>query len=77
MPRLNNEEDASAVEAIAQEINAASKDAGGLFAEDLDLNTVKNCARYAQAQISPLAAFWGGIVAHEVIKHTGKYTPLN
>ena len=36
LPRLNNEEDAAAVETIAQEINAASKEAGGLFAEDLD-----------------------------------------
>lgn len=23
-----------------------------------------------------MAAFWGGIVAQEVVKYTGKYTPL-
>ena len=37
---------------------------------------VKNIARYARTNITPNAAFLGGFVAQEIIKHTGYYTPL-
>jgi ubiquitin-activating enzyme E1 len=37
---------------------------------------VKNIARFARANISPVASFWGGIIAQEVVKFTGKFTPL-
>ena len=33
-------------------------------------------AAYCTCSISPLAAFFGGIVAQEIVKFTGKYTPL-
>lgn len=39
-------------------------------------DVVKNVARYARAQISPLVSFWGGIIAQEVVKYTGKFTPV-
>jgi len=43
---------------------------------DLDEEIVKNVARHARTQITPTTSFWGGIVAQEVIKFTGKFTPI-
>lgn len=31
---------------------------------------------YAGRSISPMAAFFGGLVAQEIVKKTGKYSPL-
>ena len=31
---------------------------------------------YTDCSISPMAAFFGGIVAQEIVKKTGKYSPL-
>ena len=44
--------------------------------ESVSEELVKNIARYANTQISPVASFWGGIICQEVVKLTGKYTPL-
>lgn len=38
---------------------------------------VKNVALYGCAQVAPFNSFWGGIVCQEVVKYTGKFTPLN
>ena len=35
-----------------------------------------NAVSYAGCSISPIAAFFGGIVAQEIVKKTGKYSPL-
>lgn len=37
---------------------------------------VKNCAHYAGSSLVPMTAFFGGIIAQEIVKLTGKYTPL-
>lgn len=37
---------------------------------------VENIALYGDAQISPVSSFWGGIITQEIVKLTGKYTPL-
>lgn len=44
--------------------------------DELNENLPLNIARYARACVSPLASFWGGIIAQEVVKITGKFTPL-
>lgn len=49
---------------------------GSIFVEEVNENLVKNIARFARANISPVASFWGGIIAQEVVKFTGKFTPL-
>lgn len=36
----------------------------------------KNAVSYAGCSISPMAAFFGGIIAQEIVKKTGKYTPM-
>lgn len=76
LPQLHNAEDADEVLRIAQELNQAGKDSEGFSVDEVEGDVVRNVSLYARAQISPMAAFWGGIVAQEVIKFTGKYTPL-
>ncbi len=44
--------------------------------EEVEESVITNIARFARAQISPMAAFWGGIVSQEVVKFVGKYSPL-
>ena len=62
--------------AAADEINAAGKAAEKHFIEEVDKDVIINTARFSSCSISPKAAFFGGIVAQEIVKYTGKYTPL-
>ena len=59
-----------------KKINEQNKSTEGITVDEIDENVVKNVALYAQACISPMAAFFGGVVAQEIVKFTGKYTPL-
>jgi hypothetical protein len=59
-----------------KEINQKAKESEGLHVEDLDEKVVHNAAAYSIACISPMAAFFGGLVAQEIVKYTGKYSPL-
>lgn len=42
----------------------------------VDEKLIRNVALYAHAQISPTSSFWGGIITQEIVKMTGKYSPL-
>ena len=42
-----------------------------------DEKVVLNIIRWCRAEICPISAFFGGIVAHEIIKATGKYEPID
>lgn len=44
--------------------------------EEVDESVVRNVAAYSTSAICAMAAFFGGIVAQEIVKFTGKYTPL-
>jgi len=44
--------------------------------EEIDAKVFSNAIRYAKCSISPMAAFFGGIIAQEIVKYTGKYSPL-
>jgi ubiquitin-activating enzyme E1 len=64
---------------LAKEWNAArAKEGAGaaLFVDEIDETVVRNAAMFSQCMICPMAAFLGGVVAQEVVKYTGKYTPL-
>ena len=78
LPRLNNEEDAEKVLKIYEQINNGStmEVEGRVKVDQINPELVKNLARYAVAQVSPHASFFGGIVAQEAIKYTGKFMPL-
>lgn len=43
---------------------------------DLDESIVQRVAMTARAELPALCAFYGGIVAQEVVKATGKFTPI-
>ncbi|KFG62766.1 ubiquitin-activating enzyme E1 family protein, partial [Toxoplasma gondii RUB] len=68
--------------AEAQRLNGEAKqlaergEQGVVFVDQVDEKLVANVAAYAQCQISPMAAFVGGVLAQEVVKFTGKFSPL-
>ena len=80
LPYLNDENEAFELYNIVEKHNSELKTQmqieGLVTVETVDQELVKNIARYAQAQISPIASFWGGIIAQEVVKHTGKFMPI-
>lgn len=44
--------------------------------ENMDADLIKNAARLVGAQLQPMCAVLGAIVAQEVVKVTGKFTPV-
>ena len=76
LPELLNASHADRLVAIAQAINAAGKAEGGFSVDQVDEEVVRKVSLYARAQVSPIASFWGGIMAQEIVKFTGKYTPI-
>lgn len=75
VPELNNEVQANKLVEIVKQINDSERGEGALKA-DIDESVIKNCVLFAGAQISPVVSFWGGIISQEVVKYTGKFTPL-
>ena len=75
LPRLHSAEDADALVAMARSILAANK-AQPTFAVELDEAVIRQVSLYARAELSPLCALFGGVLAQEVTKQAGKYTPI-
>lgn len=63
---------------IAKQLNQERQALGdaALSLEEVDEELIKKVAILSRCMISPMAAFLGGIVAQEVVKFTGKYSPL-
>ncbi|OMJ71042.1 hypothetical protein SteCoe_30842 [Stentor coeruleus] len=76
LPGLNNDHDASQVLLIAQSINESSKESNHLFVEEIDKTLLYKISHNARWQLAVFSAYWGGLLCSEVIKFTGKYTPL-
>lgn len=72
----NSEEDFQSVLAAVKAINQSNKDSDGFYLEEIEENVIRNVTLYSRACISPIAAFFGGVVAQEIVKFTGKYSPL-
>lgn len=64
---------------LAKEINEKRKTAGdaAMSVEEIESDIVKKVSMFARSVICPMAAFLGGVVAQEVVKFTGKFTPLH
>ena len=80
LPELNNETHAQEVLAKAKEIYNKGKESKSVWmmnAQEFDDKIILALARWARSEISPICAFLGGIVAQEIVKLTGKYTPIN
>jgi len=68
----NTDADVKACEDLAK---ATLKDAE-FNCEEIDAKVFSNAIKYSKCSVSPMAAFFGGIVAQEIVKYTGKYSPL-
>mgnify|MGYP006274108109 CR=1 FL=1 len=76
LPR-NTEEDAKACLDYSKSINDELKNTEGAFTiDEFDEKIFNNVSRFSSASITPVASFFGGVVAQEVVKITGKYTPI-
>mmetsp|Transcript_12120 Transcript_12120/g.36413 ORF Transcript_12120/g.36413 Transcript_12120/m.36413 type:complete len:1221 (+) Transcript_12120:148-3810(+) len=84
LPAANDEADADAILANARAyaeacrvLNAAT--AGQAKAADLEVDerVCRAYARHCAVELQPVATFCGGVVAQEVVKCAGKYTPLD
>ena len=73
----DTEEDLAKVIELTKGINAANKEAEGLSVEEIDENVCRKVAAYSTCSISSMCAFFGGFLAQEIVKFTGKYMPLN
>ena len=74
--RLPGESDFDTIFATVKRINESHKDGDALYLEEIDEKVIRNASIFSKACLSPLAAFFGGVVAQEIVKFTGKYSPL-
>ena len=72
----NNEDEVQQVLKYAQEINKLSKEAEKHNVDEIDEDFIKTAARFATCSITAQSAFFGGAIAQEIVKFTGKYSPL-
>jgi len=56
---------------------AAEGKTGVHVLDKVDAAVLEKLARHARGEVNPMCAFLGGVVAQEVLKCTGKFTPLN
>ena len=80
LPELNNMEQAKQVLGKVKEMyDAAKENKIPWFAQiqEFDEKVVLNVARWASANVQPVCGFFGGILAQEIIKATGKYIPID
>lgn len=61
---------------MAKAVNAAGKEQNKLSVEEIDEDIVKKVAAYSTCSITSQAAMFGGFIAQEIVKYTGKYMPL-
>ncbi|CAM9241253.1 unnamed protein product [Chrysoparadoxa australica] len=82
-PVVGDEAEAAEVVALAKAINEQhtklneATEGSALALEVVDEACMKQVAMFAAAEVQPLGAYFGGVVAQEIVKATGKYTPLN
>jgi len=80
LPQLNNLQFSFEILEISKEIYKRAKNTGQKWADNIkkwEDKIILNIAYWAKSEISPICSFLGGIVAQEIIKYTGKYTPIN
>ena len=80
LPELNNMDQAKTIlENVKKMYDTAKQNNIPWFSgiQEFDEKVVLNVVRWAAANIPPVCAFFGGILAQEIIKATGKYIPIN
>ena len=79
LPMLNDAQYSLEILEEAKKIYKKAKSAGQKWADNIkwDDKIILNIANWARSEIPPICSFLGGIVAQEIIKYSGKYTPIN
>jgi len=80
LPELNNDIMSNKILQISKEIFKNAKNNKEKWVDNIKSwndKIILNIAKWSKSQISPICSFLGGIVAQEIIKFTGKYTPIN
>lgn len=80
LPKLNNENEAKLITEevkLFYEEQKANKKKFYSDGEDFNEKLVNNIIKFSKASLPPQCSFLGGILAHEIIKVTGKYTPID
>ena len=80
LPELNNMEHAKSIlENVKKMYDTAKEKSFPCYKniQEFDEKVVLSVARWAAANITPVCAFFGGIIAQEIIKTTGKYAPID
>ncbi|ETV65918.1 hypothetical protein, variant [Aphanomyces astaci] len=78
LPRLYNDDDADEVVGYAKAGPSAipGVDVDPIRLDQVDEKLLRQLTHVARIELHPLAAFYGGVIAQEVVKFTGKFTPL-
>ena len=79
LPELNNEEKSQKILEYSKKYFEEKKINNEWYKEteqNFDENMVLNISKWSKAELSPICSFIGGIMTQEIIKFTGKYTPL-
>lgn len=83
LPELNNQEEAEAYSKLVLEVHQENKNKmdieGAAKVDEINdslLNIAKNIALFARTNLTTHVSFWGGIVAQEIVKFTGKFMPI-
>eukprot|EP00040_Diaphanoeca_grandis_P030633 m.181503 g.181503 ORF g.181503 m.181503 type:complete len:1254 (+) comp32069_c2_seq1:380-4141(+) len=74
-PGVNNVEDANEVVTFANEYETKNKVLESI-GMPLDEKIVKTVAMQSSIELQPICTFFGGIVAQELVKISGKFTPI-
>ena len=80
LPELNNMEQAKEIEKNVKIMYDNAKKNKYICYKNIqeyDEKIILNTIRWAAANIQPICALFGGIIAQEIIKATGKYTPID
>lgn len=78
LPRVLNQEDSNELKGLVKEYQNTKMDIEGedFKVETVDEKLIEHISLYGDTQISPVISFWGGIITQEIVKLTGKFTPL-
>lgn len=78
IPRPLNQDDANELKKLVKEYISSKMEIEGedFKVEEVDEKLIENVSFFADTQISPCNSFWGGIITQEIVKLTGKFTPL-
>ena len=80
LPELNNMQQANEIlNNVKQFYDNAKQNNLSWFKniQKFDEKVILNLVRFSRAEICPITSFFGGIVAQEIIKTTGKYDPID